>query len=114
MRLLSTFEDGRYKNHNIVSIDNNNTIQNNRENQNKYEVYTTKTDDDVIFDETYYEDLYVKHNGIFIYHSFDSANKCITEVKKGYEDKILSFVCDHDLPCFSDILVLDEIHCTFF
>src|SRR3972149_5116410 len=99
MRLSSTFEDDRYENRNIVSIDNNNTIQNNRENQNKYEVYTTKKDDDIksdhrsdhqniIFDENYYEDLYVKHNGIFIYHSFDSVNKCLTEVKKGYEDKI--------------------------
>ena len=53
-----------------------------------------------------YWDLYVVRGNEVILRCFDHG---ITQVRKGYENNIVEFMNQNDIPWFSDIVVVDEV-----
>jgi len=78
-----------------------------------YRIYIQK-DVDIHDKMWYWNDLYVArvnndNTEEYIYRSFDGSQSNKAEVKKGYENEIMEFIDEYDIPCFAQIEIVDEI-----
>ena len=57
----------------------------------------------------FYYDMWIKRDDEWIYRFFECPNKVINQVKVGYENSIIKFIENHDIPHADTVYHVDTI-----